>query len=112
MISVLISSVIIAYCIYNLIDIKRFIKESEEERFLLSESIMLVFIYVWLIINCFLQSGPIVIFLTVFVIICGSKNKEIYLEWFFTLLIVTSTIIAVNDVYFNFNMWQYLFNLL
>jgi len=112
MISVILSSFVIAYSIYNLLNIKRFIAESEEERFTLSEALMLVFIYVWLIINFFLLSGPVVMLLTAFIAFSGTRgirNEKAYLRLFFILLIITSAIIAINAVYFQFSMWQYIF---
>ena len=113
MISVILSSVVIAYSILNLFNIKRFISESEDERFTLSEAILIVFIYVWLIVNFFLLSGPVVMLLTFFIALSGTKGMEknitAYLRWFFVLLIITSVIIAVNNIYFKFSMWQYIF---
>jgi len=112
MISVFLSSLIIGYSIYNLIDIKRFLRESEGERFGCSEALMLVFIYLWLIVNIFLLSGPIVLVIFVFIVSTCTKNKVTYTRLFFILLILVSFIIALNDIYFNFSIWHYLFGLL
>jgi hypothetical protein len=112
MLSTIIATIVIAYSLYNLYNINRFIINANYDRYTGFESLLIVFIYLWLIFNVFTNSGPIVLVLLIAIGICDLNNTKSYLRMFFTLLIITTIIIAVNDLYYNFNMWKYLFKLI
>jgi len=112
MLSVIISSVIIAYAIYNLININRFIINAESERYSCTESLIIIGIYIWLICNFFLISGPIVLLFTFFILVSQLNDTVKFIRLFFILLIIVSIIITLNDLYFKINMWKYIFQFL
>jgi len=103
---------IILYSLYIIIDTKdaiiRYYSDYETLHFF--DVFAIILIIVWTIVQFFLMTGPIVLIPIVLGLFNlkrkSMKRARLLLRLFYTLVIITTSFVVLNIMYFNLNFWK------
>lgn len=112
MIGCFIASTLLVYAVYNIIRVDKFIENAKNNRLLCLEEMLLVFSYLWFVVQLFLSSGPIALITIVMLVWLTFRNKKIYYIIFFIVIFLSTIAIMINQKILKIEMWKELYNLI
>ena len=108
MITIISGILIIVYCLYSLLYLDNLIsKFNSKVSDTVMNSFMFLFIVIWLIIEFFFQSGIICLipFIPMAFKSPTKKNERLFYTILLSSVIITTSFVILNKLWFNFNFW-------
>lgn len=115
MITLIISILPLLYCLRNIIDIRHFTSVIDNGDTNLLDASLIILTMVWLIVQAFLLSGPLVLITILIIFISDVKSNKKWktrkriLKFQMSLVVLIMSFIIINKLYLNISMWDYLF---
>lgn len=115
MLTLIISILPLLYCLRNIIDIRHFTSVIDNGNTNLLDAMFIILTMVWLIVQVFLLSGPLVL-ITILIIVISDvksnikwKTRRRIVKFQMSLVVLIMSFIIINKLYLNISMWDYLF---